>query len=198
MYWDRDAQVEKELDLPKEFTVVAEGWSVKGYLQDKWGVFSNEIYSFANDILTIRDGNGWIISEWLWKDIKEKTKALGLKLTKNIHYVGEDDLNTLKTLCIKGAWLKAWLDTFKDDNRNAPAFKRIKLSKVEEWKTWAVKYTFPVFEPASDLSAEDRQAQQTFGTAISNYISSTNTTVEEYKEQQAANAAADEDSLPFN
>ena len=84
--WNRDTQTEEEIKLPESFIIVAEWWSVKGFLWDKWWVWSNEVYSFAKEPLTIRSNNGEILYEGLWSEIKDKVKAVGLKLTKNVHY----------------------------------------------------------------------------------------------------------------
>jgi len=195
--WDRDAWEEKEVTLPKEFVVIAESWSIKGYLQDKGWVWSNEIYSFANDILTVRDNNGGIVKEGLWKDIKDYIKGLWLKLTKNVHYIDPADATTLRTFCIKWAWLKSWMEVFTDENRNAPAFKRIALDKVAKWKTWAVTYEYPVFKVASDLTADDRKAQQALWVELVNYKEATTISAEEYAEEQAAKEDTKDDDLPF-
>jgi hypothetical protein len=37
----------------------------------------------------------------LWSEIKDKVKAVGLKLTKNVHYVDPDKTDELRTFCIK-------------------------------------------------------------------------------------------------
>lgn len=169
MYRNRDAQIEEEYVLPKEFVVIADSWSIKGYLWDKGWVWSPEVYSFANDPFTVRDNNGNVLYQGLWKDIKNDVKAVGLKLTKNIHIFDPAFPEDIRTICLKGAWLKAWMEVFTDDNRNAPAYKRIKLEKVAEGKTWAVKYTYPVFAPATDLTAEDRVTQQKLWADLINY-----------------------------
>jgi len=99
--WNRDTQAEEEITLPKEFIVVAESYSIKWYLADKGGVWSNEIYSFANDPFTVRSNTGEILYEGLWKDIKDKVKALGLKITTNVHYIDPKETDVLRTFCIK-------------------------------------------------------------------------------------------------
>lgn len=194
--WDRDEQVEKEITLPKEFVVIADSWSIKGYLADKGWVWSNEIYSFSDDVFFVRDNTWTILFEWLWNDIKEKVKAVGLKLTKNIHYIDPKEPNDIRTFCIKWAWLKAWMDSFSNENRNIPWYKRLKLKEVANWKTWAVKYTYPVFEWASDLTADDRMAQQTLWDVLMNYKEATTMSAKEFEETKAVKES-DDIELPF-
>lgn len=193
VYWDRDEQVEKELTLPEEFVVIADSWSIKWWLESKGWVWSNEVYSFANDPFTVKDKEWHTLYNGLWKDIKQDIKAVRLGLTKNIHYLDPAKPDEIRTICVKGSWLKAWMDVFKDDLRNAPAFKRIKLDKVDEGKVGSVKFTFPVFAPASDLTADDRIAQQKLGTELINYKESeqANAETEEVK------STMEEDTLPF-
>lgn len=192
--WDRIDGVEKTVELPKEFIIVADSWSVKWWLESKWWVWSNEIYSFNDDILTVRGNNWEVLYEWKYKDIKDELQKVWLKLTRNIHYVSPEDYDTLKTFCIKWAASKAWFETFSNENKNLPWFKRIKIAEIKEWKTGSVKYKFPVFEWASDLTAEDRIAQQRWWTELANYKNATIATEDDVAE---ANAVKEEDSLPF-
>lgn len=195
-YWDRDEQVEKEYVLPDEFVVIADSWSIKGWLESKWGVWSNEIYSFANDPFVVKDNNGNTLYSGLWKDIKNDIKAVRLWLTKNIHIFDPAKPDEIRTICLKGSGLKAWMDVFKDDLRNAPWFKRIKLDKVDSWKVGKVEFKFPVFAPASDLTADDRVNQQKLWTELMNYK---NQAKDEIDAEVADHETKDEeyDELPF-
>lgn len=195
MIWDREKQEEVEYALPKEFVVIADSRSVKGYLWDKGWVWSPEIYSFATDPLTIRSNNGEVLYEGLWRDIKDKVKAVGLKLTKNVHIFDPAKPDEIRTICIKWAGLKAWLETFADENRNAPAYKRIKLDKVADGKNGAVKYTYPVFAPATDLTADDRINQQKLWAELINYKENNSITAEEIEAK--ADVEEEYSELPF-
>lgn len=194
--WDRDKQEEVEVVLPEEFVIVADSWSVKWRLESKWGVWSNEIYSFKDDILTVRNNNWEVLYEWKYKDIKDELWKVGLKLTRNIHYVDPKDYDTLKTFCIKWAASKAWFETFSNENRNLPWYKRIKLDKIKEWKTGAVKYKFPVFEWSTDLTSEDRLAQQKWQTALITYKDATIATEDDLAEAKVIKEET-VDELPF-
>ena len=192
--WDRDAQDEKEITLPKEFVVVAESFSIKGYLQDKGGVWSNEIYSFAKDPFTVRSNNGEILYQWLWKDIKDKVKALGLKITTNIHYIDPKKPEELRTFCVKGAASQEWMNSFSNENRNAEANNTVTLKEVKEGKTWSVKYTYPSFTTVKPLTPEQRTLQQEWGTKLINYTNEVNNSGEEVTEPVNK---YDDDNLPF-
>lgn len=193
--WNRDTQTEEEIKLPESFIIVAEWWSVKGYLGDKGWVWSNEVYSFAKEPLTIRSNNGEILYEGLWSEIKDKVKAVGLKLTKNVHYVDPDKTDELRTFCIKWAWLKAWLETFADDNRFAASDHLVCFDKVENGKTWSIKYTFPKFTICDKLTQEQKNVQQSWWAKLAAYQERVNATADEIQNEKVAKE--DDLELPF-
>lgn len=193
--WNRDTQTEEEIKLPESFIIVAEWWSVKGFLWDKWWVWSNEVYSFAKEPLTIRSNNGEILYEGLWSEIKDKVKAVGLKLTKNVHYVDPDKTDELRTFCIKWAGLKAWLETFADDNRFAASDHLVCFDKVENGKTWSIKYTFPKFTICDKLTQEQKNVQQSWGAKLAAYQERVNATADEIQNEKVAKE--DDLELPF-
>lgn len=199
--WNRDLQAEEEIQLPESFIVVAEWWSVKGYLKDKGWIWSNEIYSFAKEPLTIRNNTWEILYEWLWKDIKDKVKAVGLKLTKNVHYVDPDRTDVLRTFCIKGAWLKSWLETFADDNRFAASSHLICFKWLKSGKTWGIKYTYPTFGICDDLTQDQMNAQQLWWAKLIAYQEKINATDDEIKNEEVVKEVEKEDEeddgLPF-
>lgn len=195
MAWNRDTQAEEEIKLPKEFVVIAESWSVKWYLADKGWVWSNEIYSFPKDILTIRSNSGEILYEWLWANIKDKVKALGLKLTKNVHYVDPKKTDELRTFCIKGAALKEWMEQFSDEKRYAAANNTLTLKETKSGKTWSVTYTYPSFTTVKPLNDEQKVLQQQWGAKLATFNSATAVTEDEVEEKAAVKY--DDDNLPF-
>lgn len=194
IYWDRDAQEEKTFKLPEEFVIIADSWSIKWWLESKGWVWSNEIYSFANDPFVVKSNSGETLYSWLWKDIKNDVKAVRLWLTKNIHLFDPAKPEEIRTICLKWAGLKAWMDVFKDDLRNAPAYKRIKLEKVDNWKVGKVEFKFPVFAPASDLTAEDRINQQKLWAELMNYKNSVQADAEA---EEVKNDLTEDNWLPF-
>lgn len=190
--WNRDTQAEEEITLPKEFIVVAESYSIKWYLADKGGVWSNEIYSFANDPFTVRSNTGEILYEGLWKDIKDKVKALGLKITTNVHYIDPKETDVLRTFCIKWAASQEWMNSFSNENRNAEANNTVTLKEVKDGKTWSVKYTYPSFATVTPLTSEQRNLQQEWGAKLLTYKNE----VSEEAEEAPVNKY-DDDTLPF-
>lgn len=190
--WNRDTQAEEEITLPKEFIVVAESYSIKWYLADKGGVWSNEIYSFANDPFTVRSNTGEILYEGLWKDIKDKVKALGLKITTNVHYIDPKETDILRTFCIKWAASQEWMNSFSNENRNAEANNTVTLKEVKDGKTWSVKYTYPSFATVTPLTSEQRNLQQEWGAKLLTYKNEVSEEVEE-----APVNKYDDDNLPF-
>lgn len=190
--WNRETQAEEEITLPKEFIVVAESYSIKWYLADKGGVWSNEIYSFANDPFTVRSNTGEILYEGLWKDIKDKVKALGLKITTNVHYIDPKETDVLRTFCIKWAASQEWMNSFSNENRNAEANNTVTLKEVKDGKTWSVKYTYPSFATVTPLTSEQRNLQQEWGAKLLTYKNE----VSEETEEAPVNKY-DDDNLPF-
>lgn len=198
---NRDEQREEEVKLPESFIIVAEWRSVRGYLEAKGWVYSNEIYSFKNDILTIRSNSWEILYEGLWNDIKDKVKAVGLKLTKNVHYVDPDDTEKLRTFCIKWAGLKAWLEVFTWENRFAAGNHLICFKEVKSGKTWAVKYTYPTFSICDPLTQAQKNIQQKWWVALVTYLDSVNVTADEINNEEEVtkfdNTETEVDNLPF-
>lgn len=192
--WNRDKQEEEEITLPKEFVVIAESYSIKWYLADKGGVWSNEIYSFANDPFTVRSNNWEILYEGLWKDIKDKVKALGLKITTNVHYIDPKETDVLRTFCIKWAASQEWMNSFSNENRNAEANNTVTLKEVKDGKTWSVKYTYPSFTTVNPLTPEQRVLQQEWGAKLLTYKNEVSDS--EDVEETPVNKY-DTDELPF-
>lgn len=190
--WNRDKQEEEELTLPKEFVVIAESYSIKGFLQDKGWVWSNEIYSFAKDPFTVRSNSWEVLYEWLWKEIKDKVKALWLKITTNVHYVDVNEPDVLRTFCIKWAASQEWMNSFSNENRNAEANNTVTLKEVKEGKTWSVKYTYPSFVVVKPLTPEQKQLQQDWWQKLMDYKD----VVMDIEEEEAPTASVDD--LPFN
>ena len=193
--WNRETQAEEEVTLPKEFVVIAESFSIKGYLQDKGWVRSNEIYSFANDPFVVRSNSWEVLYEWLWKDIKDKVKALGLKITTNIHYIDPKKTDELKTFCIKWAASQEWMNSFSNENKNAEANNTVSLKEVKEWKTWSVKYTYPSFVATNPLTPEQKTLQQDWWNKLIAYKNEVMNSEEKTEEENLSKY--DEDSLPF-
>ena len=124
----------------------------------------------------------------------DKVKAVGLKLTKNVHYVDPEKPEELRTFCIKGAWLKAWLETFADDNRFAASNHLICFDKVENGKTWSIKYTFPRFTICDALTQEQKNIQQSWWAKLAAYQERVNATADEIQNEKVA---MEDDWLPF-
>lgn len=191
--WNRETQVEEEVTLPKEFIVIAESYSIKGFLQDKGWVRSNEIYSFAKDPFTVRSNSWEVLYEWLWKEIKDKVKALWLKITTNVHYIDPKETDVLRTFCIKWAASQEWMNSFSNENRNAEANNTVTLKEVKEGKTWSVKYTYPSFVVVKPLTPEQKQLQQDWWQKLMDYKD-----VVMNIEQEEEAPVASVDDLPFN
>lgn len=191
VYYDRTDGIEKDLVLPEEFIVVAEGMWVQGFTDQ--GYWSNEIHSTTDELMQIRStGENKLKFEGTWKDIKDKVKASGLNLWKHIHFVVPGD-ETIRTLKIKG---KAWLEwsNFLEENKYAPANFRIKITEMKEEKNKAIKYMLPVFAKGSALSEEDKALQAKAGGVIKAWHDENMIKVDE---AEWVEKEIDDNSLPF-
>ena len=121
--------------------------------------------------------------------------AVGLKLTKNVHYVDPDKTDELRTFCIKWAGLKAWLETFADDNRFAASDHLVCFDKVENGKTWSIKYTFPKFTICDKLTQEQKNVQMNWWAKLAAYQERVNATADEIQNEKVAKE--DDLELPF-
>lgn len=180
-----------KFDLPDEFIVVAEGFSIWGYINSlgTW-VRSNEIFSFDEPFIVRKnDGGIWVQGDW--NEISEKVKSAWGKLLRNIHFATKDSLD-LSTLQMSWAWSGAWREAIK--NRTlTPGTHTVRLKEVAEWKKGKIEWTFPVFENANPLSEWDKTLQKAFATELFNYWEKRKELVNnDIAEESQAN-----DELPF-
>lgn len=193
VYWDKAEQVEKDFEVPEEFIVVAEAWSITWWLDSRncW-VWSNEAYSFAKDPLIIRDNTGAVVLEWMWKDIKDKAKGMGMKLVKNIHFVTEKEPDVIRTICLNWAGLSDWINWFAE-TPFILSNNKIKYAWLKDWKKWANKYKFPHFEAWSTLTDDNKKIQIVWAQMLLDYHDATRVSPDEIE----AKEAVDETDLPF-
>ena len=180
-----------KFDVPAEIIVVAEWFSIWGYIStlDTW-VRSNEIFSF-DEPFVVRRNDGGIWLQWNWNEIWEKVKSAGWKLYRNIHFATKDSLE-LSTLQMGGAGSGAWRQAVKDWTLT-PGTHTVKFKEIGEWKKGKIEWTYPIFENANPLSDGDRALQKAFATELFNYWeerkNSVNADIEESKKE--------DDELPF-
>lgn len=181
VYYDRTDGIEKDMELPGEFIVVAEWMWVQGFTDQ--GYWSNEIYSSTDEVMQIRSSSDNKVKfEGTWKDIKDKVKASGLHLWKHIHFIepGKADIKTIKIKWT--AWL-TW-SNFLDENKFACGNNRIKITGMKEEKNKAIKYFVPQFALGSALTDEDKAQQTKLANVISGWHEHNKISIDELGQEE--------------
>ena len=186
---------EVEFKLPKEFVVIAEKWAVNGFLEKQGKVWSNEVDNCSKDIISVTNGSSTLY-KWTWNGMKNELKAIGLNLTKNVHYVDPKDPDTLRTFCIKWAGRNEWINKFSGDTRNVPGNNLMTLEEVKKWKKWANSHTYPSFGAVRPLTDEERILQQKWGAKLVNFENALKNAEPEEDEEEIV-SKYDDDNLPF-
>lgn len=191
IHWDKVEQVEKDSTIPEEFIVVAEAWSITWWLDSKncW-VWSNEAFSLWKDPIVIRDSMGWIVLEWMWKDIKDKAKGMGMKLVKNIHFITNDSPDEIRTISLVWAWLSDWINWFAE-TPFVLSNNKIKFAWIKDWKKWANKYKFPHFEAGKTLTDEDKKIQMAWAQSLLDYHEATKINPDEIEAKENVDDSED-------
>lgn len=156
-----------KFDIPEEMIVVAEWFSIWGYVNGlgTW-VRSNEIFSFDEPFIVRK--NDWSIwLQWDWNTIWEKVKSAWAKLFRNIHFATKDSLD-LSTLQMGWAWSGAWREAVREWTL-APWTHTVKFKEIWEGKKGKIEWTFPIFENANPLTEGDKTLQKAFATELFNY-----------------------------
>tara|TARA_R110000822_G_scaffold32188_1_gene92652 strand:+ start:6886 stop:7602 length:717 start_codon:yes stop_codon:yes gene_type:complete len=110
-YYDKEAK--EKVDMPKKFQIVGldELATIKGYDEKaSSGVYSNEVKSTTQEVLTVKNFKGDLLAKGLYQDIKGHLS--GGKYTKSIYaaLVNKDGSVELINLSIKGSALSPWID----------------------------------------------------------------------------------------
>ena len=185
------AEQYETFEVPAEIIVIAEWWSVEGYINSlgTW-IRSNEIFSFGEPFVVRK--NDWTVwLTWDWNTIWDKVKNAGWKLIRNIHFATKDSLD-LSTLRMGWAWSGAWREAISNGTLT-PGTHTVKLKEVGEWKKGKIEWSFPVFENANPLSDGDKTVQKAFAQELYKYGQEREKSV---KEEVKENTISD-DSLPF-
>lgn len=193
-YYDKETKKAVLLDLPFTFLPLRRCVTVKGYNGDtETSYWSNEVKDTRTDLLVVQSATGSgdkrkIRTEavGLYKDIKDKVKALGAKYVESL-YIASYDKNKKLELCniqIKGVMLRPWGDIVKSSNIWTSA---IKVDSFVEGKKGGVKFKVPVLKVIDKIKPETNEAAIELDKDIEAYL-------EEYfrKNAEAAKTAETE------
>lgn len=119
VYYDSEAEEEKEVELPLVVCPLEVTYSYNGYVPNKGRFWSNEILDFGTSIITVhRTGeNDEVIAQGVYNDIKDKAFSAGAKLQTNI-YCYCKQLGGIIRLNLSGSAKSAWKEFTKNVGRN--------------------------------------------------------------------------------
>ena len=136
------------LSLPLEITFLKTSSTVKGWSDaNNCGIYSNQVISTQNEILTVKAGDVKIASG-LYRDIKDTVKAAGGKYHLNVYCLINGEVSVLQ---LKGSVLMEWMEFFKGHKKSLDS-NTILVKEYNEGKKGAVKYTTPKFEKGSPIA----------------------------------------------
>jgi hypothetical protein len=152
-YYDKDAQKNVEIPLPFKFLVLDELHCIKGWNDaSSSSIYSNEVKFISKEVMTVKPFKGNEIAKGYYKDIKDKIVAAGGHYTKSIYIMLED--GSLANLQLKGSGVQKWGD-FTQKTRNRLADEWVIVTKAEDGKKGAVKFSTPSFSFANSISDEE-------------------------------------------
>lgn len=111
-WYDKEAEEEKEMQLPMRFTVLDELNTVTGYSEKaRSGFWSNEVRNLTTDELIVRTKDG-IVARGTWGKIGDNVKSKGAKFAKSVYIAFKDEEGELVigNMKIAGAAMTAWID----------------------------------------------------------------------------------------
>lgn len=120
-YWDKEAEERVELDS-LDIIVLDVRSSISGYDSDnKASISSNLVVDTTKEVMNVvswKNGKATELYDGLYKDIKDKAKAIGGKFTSNVICLA--DLGQGSEICnlqLSGVSLGSWIE-FVDENPN--------------------------------------------------------------------------------
>jgi hypothetical protein len=106
----------------------------------------------SKEVMTVKPFKGNEIAKGYYKDIKEKVVAAGGHYTKSIYVMLED--GSLANISLKGSGVQKWGD-FTQKTRNRLVDEWVTVSKAEDGKKGAVKFSTPSFSFANSISDQE-------------------------------------------
>jgi hypothetical protein len=142
-FYDKEKEEQVDILLPIYFIVLDELATITGYnKKNDCGIYSNEVYSTAKEILRVKTFKGGESVIGLYNDIKDSIKAMGGKYTKSVYalFVHPDKTTELVNFKFKGASFSAWLE-----KKINPMKSIIGITGLTEETNGNTIYQVPVF-----------------------------------------------------
>ena len=155
VWYDKEAEQEKEIKLPFSFLVLDQLATIAGFNeQDNSSYWSNEVRSVAKDELTVRTSAG-TKAVGLYKDLAD-VRGKGAKYAKSIYIAFEDGGEiAIGNIKAYGAALTSWIEFTKSHD----VLKgKVVLTGSETAKKGTTTYHVPTFEKAASTPEEDEKA----------------------------------------
>lgn len=143
-YWDKSTEKNIEVEKPVKFIVLDELATITGFSdQFQCGVYSNEVHSLTNELMSVRTFKGGQKIVGKYADIKGEIASMGGKFCKSVYaaLIGKGNVLELVNFQLKGAALSAWVNYSGDKTGGA-----VQVIKCMDGKKGAVTYKIPVFE----------------------------------------------------
>lgn len=152
MYYDRELKIDRKVELPITLVYFDSFASIKGFHDpSQSSIYSNEVKSTKNEILTVRSFKVGDLVSGLYQDIKSKVDDLGGHYNASIYAMLDGEIVNIS---MKGAVLQHWSD-FGKANFKKFLTNEILINTHLDAKKGSVKYSVPVFELGGEISKED-------------------------------------------
>lgn len=140
-YWDKEKEAKQLVSIPFKFLWLKQMITIKGYNDEKGGIYSNEVEN-ANDILNVKYFKNGEIASGTWSEIKQTVESHNGKFCFSIYAMTEKGI--LINLNFSGASASSWYDFTKKTRKRLPD-EWVSLSGFKEGKKGAVTYYIPSF-----------------------------------------------------
>lgn len=156
-WYNKEAEENVNLKLPVRFIVLDQLNTIVGYNESaECGIFSNEVHSLTEEVLSVRLFKGGTLAKGIYENISDKIKANGGRFCKVVYAaLGTDSGLELVAFKFFGAAFAAWLEFTKGKDLTSCAVQI--ENEFTEGKKGATKYKIPVFK---SLSATPEKLQQ--------------------------------------
>lgn len=182
-YWNKEKEENVILKFPITFIVLDELSTITGFNDStQSGIYSNEVHSLSNQVLSVRTFKGGIKFDGLYADIKPRITELGGKFCKSVYValINGDDIE-LANLQLKGISFKAWMD-----RKEGSCFK---VSECIDGKKGNIKYKIPVYaacDASKDLMDQARAMDEMLQMYLKAYESNNITVEKDSNEHEEA------------
>jgi len=169
-FWNKEEWEEKELKFPIQFIILDELYSVTWWDNtSESAVYSNEIH-YANEVLHVKSFKWWLITSWLYKDIKNIVWDYG-QYTKSVYAYMNGELVNFQ---IKWSFLSEWI------NKKVRNDVWICIQWTEKRKNGSIQYLVPTIEKYEYSQEEENWAVEMLNNVLIPYHN-------EYKKKQNNN-----------